>query len=533
MNNDTRNPFTVYGSELLGGLLAAIIALPIALAFGVASGMGATAGLYGAIACGILAAAFGGTPAMVSGPTGPVTVGIAALTLEHPGEPHLVLSAAVVAGIFQIVLGRLKVGQLVHYIPHPVVSGFMTGIGVIIICVQLLPLCGFKTEGDVFTALQTFVSSIAQANLSALGLGLATIALVYLVPAIRLRVPPLLVALVAMTALSVYLKLDVPRIGAMPEGLPNIVFPTFQLHNLHIILLAGATLAILGTIDSLLTSVLLDKLTHSRHNSDRELFGQGIGNIVAGLIGGIPGSGTTMPSVVNVNAGGRRKLSAVFAGALLLCVLLGLGKIAAFIPLSVLAGLLITVGISIMDRKTLLAITKAPKADVAVMLTVLTLTVFVDLVIAVAVGVALASTLFAKKLADSHLSEVGKLATLEHWHHLSNQLPASISKHLYIYDFTGPLFFGEVKNFIDAHPLLEEARCIILRFNDVPFIDQTGAYALEDAVRNWQKSSTNLIFVGLNSNVRWTLENFGFVFTEANSFATTREAVALYHFDCG
>lgn len=507
-------------------MLAAIIALPLALAFGVASGLGASAGLYGAIACGIFAACFGGTPAMVSGPTGPVTVGIVAITLAHPGEPGLVLAAAIVAGIFQILLGRLKVGQLVHYIPHPVVSGFMTGIGLIIISVQLLPLCGLKTEGDVFSALQTFVGSIAQANLAAVELGAATIIIVYLVPFVRLRIPPLLVALVSMTALSVYLHLDVPRIGEMPEGLPHLVFPAFHLHNLHVILLAGTTLAILGTIDSLLTSVLLDKLTHSRHNSDRELLGQGIGNIVAGLIGGIPGSGTTMPSVVNVNSGGRSKLSAVFSGVLLVCVLLGLGRIAALIPLSVLAGLLITVGFSIMDKKTLLAIKKAPRADTVVMLVVLALTVFVDLVIAVAIGVALASTLFAKKLADSRLSEVGKLATLEHWHHLTNQLPETLAKHLYIYDFSGPLFFGEVKNFIDAYPLLDKARCIILRFNDVPFIDQTGAYALEDAIANWRESSIKVIFVGLNSSVRWTLENFGFVFTASNSFATTRDAVA-------
>ncbi len=511
--------------DIIGGLLAAIIALPLSLAFGVASGLGATAGLYGAIACGVIAAATGGTPGMISGPTGPVTVMVAALAASHPEKPNLVLAAAVAAGLFQILFSRLKAGQLIQYMPHPVVSGFMTGIGVIIISIQLLPLAGMGSEGEVFAALETFITSLHKANICALLLGIGTIITIYAVERVPLKIPPLLVALVGGTLASIYLQMDVPRIGEIPSGLPKIILPAFHLDDLHIVLASGLGIAIVGSIDSLLTAVMVDKKTKQRHNSDRELLAQGAGNIATGFIGGVAGSGTTMPSMVNVSSGGTSALSGILSGLVLLCVLLGLGEIAAKIPLSVLAGILITVGISIMDKKSLIAIRNAPRSDTMVMLLVLGLTVFVDLMMAVGVGVALASTLFAKRMADTKRSTIKRIETLEEWRSLVENLPQDIRKSFYLYDFIGPLFFGEVKNFVDSRPKIEEAKIVILRFHNVPFIDQSGAYALEEALEVWEESSSKILFVGLNDSVQTVLENVGLVLDESNCFSTVEEAV--------
>jgi len=512
--------------DLIGGLLAAIIALPLALAFGVASGLGAIAGLYGAIACGIIAAIFGGTPGMISGPTGPVTVMIAALALQHPDKPELVFASGIAAGIFQIILGKLEIGQLIQYIPHPVVSGFMTGIGVIIVSIQLLPLIGLRTEGDIFTAFEMLWLKGSQANIGALLLGLATIATIYAVQKLPWKIPPLLVALVGGTSASLLLNLNVPTIGEIPAGLPRLQIPVFNFELIHIVLASGLSFAVVGSIDTLLTSVLVDKTTKQRHKSDKELVAQGFGNIAAGLFGGIPCSGTTMPSIVNVTSGGRSRISGILAGCLLLAVLLGLGSAAAQIPMSVLAGILITVGIGILDTKTLSSIKAAPKTDTAVMLIVLVLTVFVDLIMAVAIGVALASTIFAKRMADEKRSRVRHIETVQHWKELTDSLPEVVRSEVYLYDFMGPIFFGEVYNFIEVWSDLKNSKVVLLRFNNVPFIDQSGAYALDDALEDWQGMPGGVVFVGLSGGNRTILEGVGIVIDEQNSFATVDDALS-------
>lgn len=526
-----RNPgekesaFRHLSADLIGGLVAAIIALPLALAFGVASGLGATAGLYGAIACGIVAAAFGGTPGMISGPTGPVTVMIAALATQHPDKLQLVFASAIAAGVFQIILGRFKAGQLIQYIPHPVVSGFMTGIGVIIVSIQLLPLLGLPPQGDVFAALEALWKSHGHANFSALILGLSTIASIYAVEMLPIKVPPMLVALIGGTSASLLLDQQVPRIGVIPAGLPHFAFPAFDFDFVHIVLASGLSFAIVGSIDSLLTSVLVDKHTKKRHESNKELVAQGLGNIAAGFIGGIPGSGTTMPSIVNVSSGGRSMLSGIVSGALLLAVLLGLGKIASLIPLSVLSGILITVGIGIMDRKTLSTVLRAPTSDTIVMLIVLVLTVFVDLMMAVAIGVALASTIFAKRMADTRRSKIKSIESLDEWRSICDRIPSEIRENFYLYDFVGPLFFGEVNNFIEAWKELKTANVVILRFHNVPFIDQSGAYALEDALDDWHGMPNGIVFVGLSDGIRSVMEGIGIDLNGENLFGTLEEAL--------
>lgn len=495
--------------DFTGGLMAAIVALPLCLAFGVASGMGAQAGLYGAIACGILAAIFGGTPGQCSGPTGPMTVVAAAVFSENPGRPEIVFAVVIAAGILQIIFGYLKAAQLIHYMPYPVLSGFMTGIGVIIFTIQLAPLFGLPGAANVLTAIHHLPNIPFHWNRDAVTISLLTFICIYSFPLFSRKIPGSLVGIVASLWISHAFNMNLPRIGEIPSQLPWPHIPRIHFEDLHTILQSGLTIAILGSIDTLLTSIVLDTVTKVRHNGDQELKGQGIGNIVSGLIGGLPGAGATMRTLVNVKSGGKTYLSGALHGLILLAVLLGLGKIAAQIPTSCLAAILVSVGISIMDWRIIKGLKDSPKSDTIVMSVVLFLTVFVDLIIAVLVGVALASVLFVKHLSDAQASGEGDIETLEELRLMADHIPESVRKSIHIYQFTGPMFFGAAKNLTAAVDKLSEARYIMLRFNNVPLIDQTGSYALENAIENWESKGIKVLFVGLPAHIRQTLTQTG------------------------
>lgn len=496
--------------DFIGGLTAAIVALPIALAFGVATGLGAKAGLYGAILAGFFAAFFGGTPGQITGPTGPMSVVAAGLIAEHSGRPEIVFGAVIVSGILQIVLGKFKAGELIQYFPYPVVSGFMTGIGVIIFVVEINPFFGLKAKGDVLSAIGDIPLIFSGFNHNAVLIGSITLATIYLIPVInkitRLSLPASLIALVVGTVTSISMKLELDRIGDIPEGLPLPHLPAISITDMHLVLHGAVALAILGAIDSLLTSVVMDKITRTKHDSEQELIGQGIGNIIAGLCAGLPSAGATMRSVVNIRAGGRTKLSGILHSLFLLAVLLGLGKYAAMVPQACLAAILFAVGISIVDKRAIRTIRRTPKSDVTVMVVVLLLTVFVDLIFAVGVGVALACVLFAKSLSDQTASDHGMLDTIDHMQEEIEHLPEQFRDGVYIYSFHGPLFFGEVKNFNDAIEQLPTIRHLILRFYNVPFIDQTGALSLEQAVEKCKGRGSRVIFVGVKKHIMKILE---------------------------
>lgn len=511
--------------DLTGGLMAAIVALPLCLAFGVASGLGATAGLYGAIACGIAAAIFGGTPGQCSGPTGPMTVVAAAVYSANPDRPELVFASVVAAGLFQVAMGYLKAGQLIGYMPYPVISGFMTGIGAIIVIIEIAPMFGLPASGNVLAALQNVSEIPSHFKHQAIVIGVMALAIVYSLPLLSRRLPASLIALFAVTWLSVALNMDLPRIGDIPSRVPIPKLPLIGITDLHVVVQNGLTLAFLGAIDSLLTSLVLDKVSGRRHNSDQELIGQGAGNILSGLISGLPGAGATMRSMVNVKSGGTTKLSGALHGFILLAVLVFFGKIAALIPLSALAAILFTVGLSIMDWRVLRALRKTPKSDAAVMLVVLALTIFVDLIIAVLVGVALASVLFVKQLADAKLSSISDLDTLEELREVTEHIPESVRKSTYSYELNGPMFFGEAKNLTDEVDKLSGARYVILRFHNVPLIDQTGAFALESAIERWNQKGIKVLFVGIPPQIEKTLEDLGARIDMENSFEQFEKAV--------
>ena len=503
--------------DLSGGLVAGVIALPLALAFGVQSGMGAAAGLYGAIAVGILAAAFGGTATQASGPTGPMTVvsaSVVALAIEQAGTLEdglgIILLAFLVGGVLQIILGVLGVGKYVKYFPYPVVSGFMSGVGLIIVALQLWPFLGSASPKSTLEVIARIREPLGNINGHAVVLGAITVAVYYLFPRVTKRVPSVLVALLVGTLVAVFGELQVPVIGDIPTGLP-----AFQLGSLlrvppehfPIIFEFGLTLALLGSIDSLLTSVIADNLTRTKHDSRRELIGQGIGNSVAALFGGIPGAGATKGTVVNINAGGTTRLSGMSHGLFLLAVLLGLGRFTAYIPLSVLAGLLIPVGIAIIDTKGLKHLRHVPRADAVGLLLVMVMTVFGNLIWAVGIGVMLACVLFMKKAGDLAEANTSVQTLQESPESADLGLSDTAAGSVYIKDLYGPLFFGSTAGFqASVAALPAEARVLVLRLDRVPSIDQSGVYALENAVLDLRARGVSMVLVGVHEQPLDTLQ---------------------------
>ena len=511
--------------DFFGGLTAGVVALPLALAFGVQSGMGAIAGLYGAIAIGMIAALFGGTPTQISGPTGPMTV-VSAVVIATAIDSHGSLEAALgtiiaiflLAGILQIGLGVLKIGQYIRYMPYPVVSGFMSGIGVIIIVLQIFPFLGHASPKNIIDIFAGVPDVIGMTNLAAVALACATIAIIYLFPRITRIIPSALVALIALTVASTLMNLDVHIIGDIPQGLPDLkigALASVDWFNVSAIFIPALTLAALGTIDSLLTSIVADNMTKTQHNSNKELIGQGLGNMAAAMIGGIPGAGATMRTVVNINSGGKTRLSGVIHGVALLLVLLGAGSYARLIPLPVLAGILITVGIGIIDYKGIKHTTRVPRTDAVIMLVVLTMTVFVDLLQAVAVGMVLASVLFMKKMSDivesqSISGSVADFAQEEAWPDEHN-LPEEIRKRVYIKHFDGPIFFGFAARFQAMVNALPDIDVVIMRLPRVPYIDQSGLYAIEDAVMALQDKNVLILMTGIQDQPKDMLMRIGLI----------------------
>jgi sulfate permease, SulP family len=482
--------------DLFGGLTAAIVALPLALAFGVASGAGAIAGLYGAIIVGFFAALCGGTPSQVSGPTGPMTVVmttvIATLIARYPDNGLAMAFTAVIGGgLIQILMGLLRLGQYITLIPYAVISGFMSGIGVIIIVLQLPVLLGHTAgTGGVFTALQELPVQISQPNLVALGLGLLTFTIVWAVPPKLNRILPApLLALVTVTVLSVVVFGDAPlaRIGAIPTGLPALRLPTFELKAIADILHYGLMLGLLGAIDSLLTSLVADRLSHTQHDSDQELIGQGIGNLIAGLFGGLPGAGATMRTVVNIQAGGKTTRSGMIHALVLLLIVLWAGPLTAPIPHAVLAGVLLKVGIDILDWDFIRRGPRLSLKGTGLMYLVLGLTVFGDLITAVLVGAFIANMLTIKRWSDWQSDRIQAITDPTAADHLSPTEQAILSKaqgEILLLRLTGPLSFGVNKRIAQQMTIAQDYQALVLDLSEVPMLGVTVALAIESIVQD-------------------------------------------------
>ena len=519
--------------DLFGGLTAGVVALPLALAFGEASGAGPIAGLYGAIFVGFFASLFGGTGSQVTGPTGPMVVVFAGVYAALDGNPSLVFTTVVLAGAIQIAFGVFKLGQYIRLVPYPVISGFMSGIGCIIIALQTSRLLGHEPEGSgTIPALVEIPSAVADPNFAALILGVLTLLIAFKWPSQLAKiVPPPLAALIIGTLASLFLS-GAPILGDIPTGLPSFIMPSLNQDTILIVFEAALILALLGSIDSLLTSLVADNMTRTRHNSNRELIGQGIGNVVAGLFGGIASAGATMRTVINIRTGGSTKISGMLHSLFLLAIVIVLAPLAANIPHTVLAGILIKTGWDIIDRAYIVKAHRGPRWDLALMLLVLILTVFVDLITAVVAGVVLASLAFVKQIADEQLKSLRDITNEGLSINFSEEeaeLMTHAHKRINVFDFGGPLSFGAAADV--GHQIREKSKgpsqVMIFDFSQVPFIDVSAARAME-TIANDGKVSNKLVYIsGMTDQIRTMLtELMGDIVPREQYFDSRRDAIA-------
>jgi SulP family sulfate permease len=512
--------------DIFGGLTAAVVALPLALAMGVTSGAGPIAGIYGAIFVGFFAALFGGTPAQVSGPTGPMTVVMALIftqyTSLYPNDPAvgaaLAFTVVIMGGLFQIGFGLLRIGKFIELVPHPVVSGFMSGIGVIIILLQIGPLMGYASPANPLEATLAAPEFLANPHSAALTLALVALAIVFIIPSYFPRVnrmmPAPLMALIVGTAVYMLFMqdTDAPILGDIPTGLPDLQMPTLMLTHLGDMITSALMLAALGAIDSLLTSLVADNITRTHHKPDRELIGQGIGNTFAGLFGGLPGAGATMRTVVNVKAGGRTPLSGALHAVILLAIVLGAGGLAANIPKAILAGILVKVGIDIIDWDYLKRIKSVPKAGFILMMTVMLLTVFVDLIIAVSVGMVMASMLFLKRMTDLQLESITAVNEPTEEAPLTAHEKAVLQEaqgRILLYHIEGPLSFGAAKGMVRRLANFKQFDALVVDLTDVPAIDYTSCRALDDMISDTLAVNRQVFIVCMRPKLRTFLDNQG------------------------
>ena len=573
--------------DIFGGVTAGVVALPLALAFGVSSGLGPSAGLYGAIFVGFFAALFGGTNTNISGPTAPMTaismVVIAGILAGFDGDINkalpVILMVFLLAGLMQIGLGFLGLGKYIKYIPYPVVSGFMTAIGVIILATQVLPAVGYYPKEDqafveqfkpfaeesllegilqdeagegilvleafeetikraaeitpkqilqesqslantassgVIGSLQVMPRALSSINWVELSLALVTIFIVFGFKRLPTKIPGELVALLVVSGGAIAFGLKYRPIEEIPSGLPVpqlAMFSEFSLTTISPYIFTALTLALLGAIDSLLTSVVADNMTKTKHKPNKELVGQGIGNSIGAIFGGLPGAGATIRTVVNINAGGKTRISGMVAGLLLMITLLALGPIASQIPAAVLAGLLITVGIGVMDYKGLKAIPYMPRPEVIIMIVVLVLSSVWNLVYAVGIGLVFASLIFMKKISDltAKQSDVKNLSEEKAWADEA-EFPEKLEKSVFIKHINGPLFFGSTSDFQElAKQIPSSALMIIIRMDKMSYMDQSGLYAIEDVLIDLVKQKKTVLMVHIDEQPKYMMERIDII----------------------
>ena len=496
-----------FRGDVLGGITTAVVALPLALAFGIASGAGAIAGLYGAIAVGFFAALFGGTPSQVSGPTGPMTVVMVTVITDFAHNLALAFTVVMMAGMLQILFGIIKVGRYVTFISYPVISGFMSGIGCIIIILQLAPLFGHPVSQEgVFPALEHLPNVLSTLSTDALSVGLLTLFIVVFLPKQwRKWAPPYLVALLVGTLVTFFIFPQIPTIDSIQSGLPKLYLPVIELTEIPKMLQAALLLAVLGSIDSLLTSVIADRLTRSQHDSDQELIGQGIGNIVAGLVGGIAGAGATMRTFVNVRSGGRTPLSGATHALVLLALVLGLGTMAESIPLAVLAGILLHVGWGIIDWDYLRRLRGARRAGMSIMLTVLLLTVLVDLMTAVAIGIIMASLISASRLSKHQIANISLISSGINEEMVSVEEKTILRQaegKLALLHLDGAFSFSSANLIINRLSTLgDNFEVVVIDFSSVTIIDTSVGMAIDRILRSANESMQQVFISGFGNDI--------------------------------
>jgi len=497
--------------DIFGGLTCSVVGLPVALAFGVASGLGPTAGMYGAIAVGFFAAVFGGTRSQISGPTGPMSIAMAVIVTAHANSLAEAFTIVMLAGFIQAALGLARIGRFVAYTPYSVISGFMTGIGVIIMIVQIAPFLGSPVAvGGVIGAVNSLQETFTSVNFHALAVAAVTLVVGILWPRpFRKYLPAPLAAMIVGCALGILWLNDLPIIGEVPKGLPELQIPEFSVGFILGALEPALVLALLGSIDSLLTSLIADSLTRTRHNPNRELIGQGIGNMIAGLIGGLPGAGATLGTVVNIRSGGNTQLSGAIRAGVLLALVLGLGRYVEAIPHAVLAGILMKVGWDIMDWRFVTRLHQMPREHLVVMLTTFVLTVFLDLVTAIAIGLIAAGMASSRLLERQELDSVVSVPLLDQ-SFLSPELDADkddeFSARVGLVSMRGRFSVASSSNLVSAIGQdIQEHEVVIFDFTETAYMDDSAAMVVEQMIDVAMGEDTEPIVMGLSGPVERNL----------------------------
>ena len=531
-----RNPL----GDVFGGVTAAVVALPLALAFGISSGAGPVAGLYGAIIVGFFAAVFGGTPSQVSGPTGPMTVVMTSIIAESIAlDPEyglgLAFTTVFLGGLIQSLFGALRLGKYIIMVPYPVISGFMSGIGAIIIVLELGPLLGFESAGSIVGAVRSLPQQFAAADPHSVAIGVLALAIVFGWRGRLTRLfPAPLLALIGTTLVALFVLpgSSLARIGEISTGLPTLQLPTFRIEFLQAMLVNALMLAVLGSIDSLLTSLVADNLTGTRHRSDRELMGQGLGNMIAGLCGGLPGAGATMRTVVNIRSGGSGPLSGAVHALVLLAIVTGLGFLFEDIPLAALAGILIKVGIDIVDWPFLKRLHRLPPFPIALMALVFLLTVFVDLITAVFVGVFIKNLVTIDKLSDLQLGNVA----ISDGEKTIGRMPAHeidlLRRHsgeAVLFRITGPVSYAVGRGIGARFDEFRNRRLLIIDLADASIVGISTSIVIEELVRNAVHGGALVRVVGLHEAAHHEFRQLGLpeLVGSENCFETIEQAFAL------
>ncbi len=510
------NPLTImdydwstFRGDLFGGITSAVVSLPVALAFGVASGLGAQAGIYGAIGVGLFATVFGGTRPQVSGPTGAITVTIAVIVTSRAESPTEAFTIAILAGLIQMSLGTLRIGRFVFFIPYSVISGFMSGIGLIVILLHTLPFLGAPTPtGDVGNVIQAWPQAVRNIEFNALAIAAVTLLVgIFWPDSVRRFVPPVLAALIVGTLLSVFWLQDTPVIGEIPMGLPKLQLPDFSVQVLVRSMQPAIIIALLGSVESLLTSLIADSMTRTQHDPNQELVGQGIGNIVAGLIGGMPGGATS--TIVNVQAGGRTQVSGTIRTLILLTLLLGLGGYVALIPHAVLAGIMIKVGWDVIDWRFLSRILHVQREHLVVLVITLMFTVFLDMVTAVAIGLIASGMASARQFQRLELDRVVSVPLLDQsflGRQDTEQPSNAFSARVGLLKLRGSFTIASAHKLVKIVGLdIQQHEILIFDLSETLYLDDSAALVVEQLIETGIAEDTKFIVLGLRGQPAITM----------------------------
>lgn len=525
--------------DLLAGVTVAVIALPLALAFGVASGLGPEAGMWAAICGGIFVGIFGGSKVGISGPTGPKVVQLAALVeitrLASGGTPDLsfIFTLVFLSGLVCVALAFCKVGRFIYYVPYSAVSGFMCGIGVIIILLEIPPMLGFATPTSVIDAIKQIPYDFMHENPQALTVSLATFFTILIWPKISpvKWLPGPLMGLIVGTATANFFQFDIEYIGNMPTGLPPIYLPDLSIVTHRFGDLIGPAFALAGlcVFDSLLTCLVADNMTDDRHDSDQEIFGQGIANLACGLFGGVTTATATIRTVASVKSGGQTGLASVTHGVILLALMLGLAPVASYIPMACLAGILLKVGIDIIDYRVLPVLHRMPLADAICFWSVLGLTISVDLLVAMGVGITIAFVRAIHEFGTLYEQKIVNLKELDRNWEGEESMDDSLKERVLKLRLEGPIFFGVSDAMYQVVNQLSDFDYLIIRMMRVPMVDMSGAYLLEDVIEKAQRQGATVLMTGATPEILRKLERLKVIdrLGRENCLETFEEAAAL------